>query len=592
MPDLIAQGVAPEHRWRRRLPADRACIVGREAGFWSTPWDNRISRLHAELCWHEGSLRVRRLPQSRNPIFVRGQEAAEFAIAPGEHFVIGDTTFSLADERLQVSLHLPLPMAERTFSAQDLKALRFHDADQRIDLLGRIPEIISGAATDEEMFVRLASILLSGIPRAAAVALVSVERGQPSAPVRALHWDRRLLSDSDFQPSEPLIRRAVETAQSVVHVWRDGGPADATAATPAPSDDWAFCTPVPGDACRGWAFYVQGHFRDQAAPEARDPIADLRDDLKFTEVIATAVCHLRQARLLERSQSSLRQFLSPVVLDALAGRDPDSVLAPRETDVSVMFCDLRGFSRRSEQAAGDLFGLLRRVSDALGIMTRQILDTGGVVGDFHGDAAMGFWGWPLAQSDAVGRACRAALAIRREFELAARQTAHPLADFRIGIGLASGRAVAGKIGTVDQVKVTAFGPVVNRASRLEGMTKQLHAAILLDAATAAAVRQAVPASVARVRRLAIVRPYGLDAPLEISELLPPAAETPHLNDQAIVQYESALDALLEGRWSAALQLLHRVPADDQVKDFLTVFIAQHNRVPPAGWDGVIPLPSK
>ncbi len=51
-----------------------------------------------------------------------------------------------------------------------------------------------------------------------------------------------------------------------------------------------------------------------------------------------------------------------------------------------------------------------------------------------------------------------------------------LADFRMGIGLASGRAVAGRIGTVDQVKVTVFGPVVNLAARLEGMTKSLRAA--------------------------------------------------------------------------------------------------------------------
>ena len=87
--------------------------------------------------------------------------------------------------------------------------------------------------------------------------------------------------------------------------------------------------------------------------------------------------------------------------------------------------------------------------------------------------------------------------------------------------MATGRAVAGKIGTVDQVKVTVFGPVVNLASRLEGMTKILQAPILLDETTARIVRQQVPREVARVRRLAIVRPYGLDTPLEVSELLPP-----------------------------------------------------------------------
>ena len=232
------------------------------------------------------------------------------------------------------------------------------------------------------------------------------------------------------------------------------------------------------------------------------------------------------------------------------------------------------------------------MSDALGVTTRHILQTGGVVGDFHGDAAMGFWGWPFAQPDAVARACRAALSIRAEFVAAARRPHHPLADFRLGIGLATGRAVAGKIGTVDQVKVTVFGPVVNLASRLEGMTKLLRAPILLDAATAEAARVLLPPGQARVRRVAVVRPYGCDTPLEVSELLPPQAELPELTDHDIAMYEAALTALHARDWQLAFQLLHQVTADDRVKDFLTVFIAERNRTPPADWDGVIPLASK
>ena len=60
----------------------------------------------------------------------------------------------------------------------------------------------------------------------------------------------------------------------------------------------------------------------------------------------------------------------------------------------------------------------------------------------------------------------------------------------------------------------------------------------------------------------------------------------------MADYERALDDLLAGRWPQAFERLHRVPAEDRVKDFLTVFIAQHNRTPPDGWNGVIPLASK
>jgi adenylate cyclase len=280
------------------------------------------------------------------------------------------------------------------------------------------------------------------------------------------------------------------------------------------------------------------------------------------------------------------------VLNTLSIEDPDMVLAPRETEISVLFCDLRGFSRHSEHHADSLLELLNRVSKALGVMTHHILEQGGVVGDFQGDAAMGFWGWPLAQPDAVLRTCRAALAIRREFEAAAKEPHSPLAGFHAGIGVATGKAVAGKIGTVDHVKVTVFGPVVNLASRLEGMTKILRAPILLDEATARAVREHVPRDAARVRRLAIVRPYGMDASLEVSELLPPASQYPLLTDEHLATSEAALDAFLAGRWSSAYELLHRMPAEDQVADFLTVYIAKNNRMPPPGWDGVIALESK
>jgi adenylate cyclase len=297
-------------------------------------------------------------------------------------------------------------------------------------------------------------------------------------------------------------------------------------------------------------------------------------------------------RALGRRHAGLTQFFSPLVLEALGDDDPERALAPRETQVSVLFCDLRGFSLTSEHAAGDLLGLLERVSKALGVMTGQILTHGGVVGDFHGDAAMGFWGWPISDAADAGQCCLAALGILAEFNAAAQRVDPRLADFQAGIGIATGRAVAGKIGTADQVKVTVFGPVVNLASRLEGMTKTFRAAILLDEETARVVRETVPPERGRVRRVARVRPFGLDSAVEVSELLPPSTEHSQLSDEAIADYESALDAFQAGRWSDAFDLLHRVPATDRVKDFLTVYIAQHNRTPPRDWDGVVPLASK
>ena len=110
--------------------------------------------------------------------------------------------------------------------------------------------------------------------------------------------------------------------------------------------DWAYCTPIGGKACHGWGIYVSGRFAGEPVTphESSDP-TDLRDDLKFTELVAATASSLRDVRLLERQRAGLSQFFSPVVLEALEGRDPEVVLAPREAEVSVLFCDLRGFSR-------------------------------------------------------------------------------------------------------------------------------------------------------------------------------------------------------------------------------------------------------
>ena len=613
--------------------------MGRLGGTWAVPWDPHVSHRHARLFSSGARLEVARLPNARNPIFLLGKEVDRFTIQPGDHFVIGQTSFTLADQRVNITADAPQPVQQQSFSAQYLRQVQFRNPDYRIEVLSRLPDVISGAAGDEELVVRLVSMLLAGVPRADAAAVVTVDSGQwtvdsgqwaagsgqeaetfsPGScaesppteneeaqrtkdeeydearmmndsdkdrpPVRILHWDQRLVINSDFQPSQGLILESLRQRQSVLHVWRGAETSNPDSFTESENYDWAFCTPVVGKASSGWALYVAGRFNVEriGVPHSSDP-TDLREDVKFTELVAAMLSSLRQMRLLEHRHATLSQFFSPVVLETLAVEDPEVVLAPRETEVSVLFCDLRGFSRESERHADHLLGLLQRVSKALGVMTRYIREQGGVVGDFQGDAAMGFWGWPLQQKDTVLRTCRAALAIRAEFEATA--------GFHAGIGVATGKAVAGKIGTVDQVKVTVFGPVVNLASRLESMTKILRAPILLDETTARAVRRQVPRDVARVRRLAVVKPYGMDSSLEVSELLPPLAQYPVLTDDHLDCYEMALDKFLSRNWTAAFELLHRIPAEDEVKDFLTVYIAEHNRRVPLNWDGVIPLESK
>jgi adenylate cyclase len=411
--------------------------------------------------------------------------------------------------------------------------------------------------------------------------------------VRVLQWDRRRDAAGRFQPSQRLILESLRRGESVLHVWNDLGSADQTF-TLTENLDWAFCTPVPGEACRDWALYVAGSSAPTHLPGLSGGAvsSDRKGDIRFAELVAEMVGSLRQVRRLEGQRALLGNFLSPMVLEAISGESAEQALAPRETDVTVLFCDLRGFSKEAEQWRGKLEELLNRVSEALGVMTHHIVKHGGAIGDFQGDAAMGCWGLPIPPPDGPINACLAALDIRAEFQRAASQPGHPLSDFRAGIGIAHGRSVAGRIGTADHAQLTVFGPVANLASRLESMTKQLRVPILLDEPSAEFVRKYLPNSRGRCRRLGRVRPYGLETPLVVSELLPPVEQDATLSDQNLIAFDAAVDALINGRWAEALELLHTIPPRDRAKDFLTIFIVQNNYEPPPGWDGVIPMPAK
>jgi len=609
MADLVAQSDDASNRWRRPILRDLPVVLGRQHCQWSVPWDSLMSRKHAELTWNGETLLVSKLPDAKNPIFFKGQEIDKFSLTIGEHFVIGRTTFTLTQSTVGATLQMPDPAREQLFSRQVLNEIRFRDAERRLAILTELPELITGAATDDELFVRLSNVIFGGVSLAASVAVVSLEgseapidkpgnsKTKTNPVVNVLHWDRRFDQDSAFQPSQRLIQAAISKGQSVLHVWDD--PQTHAAVTMIdPSHDWAFVTPLPAVENRKLAVYISGVLQKSRQVDSASTIASsLQEDIKFTELVANILGSLLSLRHLQTRQAGLRSFFSPVVLDALQTTDPAQVFQPRECEVAVMFCDLRGFSAASERMSGDLLQLLNRVSQALGVTTGHILQQRGVVGDFHGDASMGFWGWPIAQPDRVLRACQAAINIHKEFAEMSSDHNSPLHGFQLGLGIATGLAVAGQIGTQDQVKVTAFGPVVNLASRLETMNRQLNTSILIDKQTLDELTTELARSGKtqhidfRLRPLGQFLPVGLTQPIGIIEVLPTQSLS-ELTDQNLAAFALALQSFQNGDWEQAFRQLHEVPSQDRAKDLLTMLITQHNRKAPAGWDGVIRLTQK
>ena len=559
----------------------------------AAPWERCMSRRQAILRVNQNTVAIDRVPESTNPLFCDGEPSDHLHLRCGEAFVVGQTVFRLEDSAPSFSSAEQKPLEEIAFTSQQLRQVPFADADRRLDVLSRFPELIREAHNDAEFHTRLVNLLLAGVRHAEAAAAVTLDnQGQ----VELSHWERRRETAGVVRPSARLVTEAIHRRKTVLHVW-ESTPERHSDYTASGEFDWAFCTPVAGRSGRRGALYLAGRVETPYASGGTVSTSglNLQADMKFVELVAEIISSVERLKNVEGHLSVLRQFLSPPILAALertgdgGGLDTD-LLEPKECDVVVLFCDVRGFSHRAEESAGDLRGLLSRVSAALEVMTQQILGHGGVTGDFQGDAVLGFWGWPFASEEASLNACRAALGIRRAFEATRNTAGHPLADFSVGIGVAFGRAVAGKIGTSDRVTVTVFGPVVNLASRLEGMTKQLHVPILLDEIMTDVVRSRFEPSEARVRRLAKVLPYGMETPLVVGELLPPYETDDDLTSEQLATYEQGVDHFIAGRWEQAHACLHAMPSSDRAQDFLTVRITQHRRVAPPGWNGVIELP--
>ena len=569
---------------------------------WVVNWDRLISREHADLKWDEGQLEIRCLEKATNPVVIDGESYRELKIDIGSEFLIGATKFRLVESaepedpsRLAMSDDEPVAGLQ-TYQSDELNEFEFSDPTRQMDMLARLPKIISGSTSDEELAGLLVDVLLETIPSGVATAVMRYDGDvadtlvnplasgfDPSRPVM-MRVATRDDYEGRFKPSRRMISSALQASQSVLHIW-DGDEGNFTVSG---SLDWAFCTPIKTDEPGGWCLYVSGQGSESSGVLIDEDT--LKGDLRFVELVAQFIGSIRHVRLLEEQKTQLSSFFSPRIMDSLLDGNSTS-LEPAQQDISVLFCDVRGFSRKSELLKDDLFQLLATVKKALGLMANGIVESDGAIADFQGDAALGFWGWPVTLPEGPVPACRAALSIVDAFDK--KLNCDGMLDrFSVGIGIAHGEAIAGEIGTDKQAKIGVFGPVVNQGSRYEGLTKQFGVPICIDETTAEYVNSFMPKNEARCRRMARVRPAGMETPLTVYELLPPAGDEGAISDEMISKYEAGINAVLDGNWSEAVELLSEFRETDGPTSFVMDQMEQTSFEPPTDWDGAFKLTKK
>jgi adenylate cyclase len=237
-------------------------------------------------------------------------------------------------------------------------------------------------------------------------------------------------------------------------------------------------------------------------------------EAQFVQVLAGAVSSglARLARETDaaRARVQFEQFFSPELARALE-RD-SGILGAKERELSLLFADLRGFSRISEQIGASETYLL--LSDILDRFTNQIMDHGGVVIDYYGDGLAAMWNAPTETPQHADRAIEAALAMQNELPGINSQWAEKLGGVvRLGIGLHTGKAQVGNSGSRRRLKYGPRGHAVNLTSRVEAATKVLGVPCLLTGATRAALSKLPP-----VRRVCRARLTGMIEAVELFEL--------------------------------------------------------------------------
>jgi adenylate cyclase len=208
-----------------------------------------------------------------------------------------------------------------------------------------------------------------------------------------------------------------------------------------------------------------------------------------------------------RERQRLTRFFSPAVLREVVHHSQELGRSRRE--ITVLFSDIRGFTPMAEKLAPEEVAEL--LTEYMTSMTAAVFAHGGTVTHFAGDAIMALFNAPLAQPDHAVQAVRTGLEFQERIKtLSDRWAARCGAPLRNGVGINTGEAVVGIIGSAQRVEYGALGDTINLGSRLEGLTKEFATPIIISESTYQAVKGLVAC-----RSLGVVSVKGKTIPVEI-----------------------------------------------------------------------------
>lgn len=336
------------------------------------------------------------------------------------------------------------------------------------------------------------------------------------------------------------------------------------------SGAWSAAVVLAAGALGYWLFAERNYWLPLAAPLAA---------VALLYLATAAHAYLAERHRAGQVRFAFSRYVPQNVVDQIVAHPESLRLGGEKRTLTMFFSDLAGFTSISEKLPPE--AVAQVVNDYLTVVTRTVHAHYGTVSKFIGDGVFAFWGAPLDDPLHARHAYEATLAAQVAVkELSDRLVAGGGMPLAMRVGLHTGEAIVGNMGSSERFDYTALGDSVNLTARLEGANKLYGTPILLSSSTAEALR-----GVARLRRVDRIRVKGKAEPVDVF--------TPCEDAELARLTEAAFGAYLAQRWAAAqdaCRALARYRPGDGVAEVLQERIARFTaQAPEPGWDGSIAL---
>jgi adenylate cyclase len=228
-------------------------------------------------------------------------------------------------------------------------------------------------------------------------------------------------------------------------------------------------------------------------------------------------------------QESFGKYVGSDIVQMILANPESSWLKGTRNIATVVFTDIRGFTSYSESREPEV--VVEALNAYFGIATRVIIEHGGMVDKFIGDAVMGLFGVPVATDSHAEQAVRASMAMQKEFMAAAKRTGNEVLA-RVGIGINTGPLVSGNLGSQEKMEYSVIGDAVNTASRLNGLAES--GEVVISKSTLDPIQHLV-----KVEEMEPQKVKGKSEPVQVYKVLSIKEPVPHAQAPKPAQRPSA-----------------------------------------------------